>query len=212
MFGNLLFVLGGILLFVAYVRIFICYLINRKEFVDDVNGFDVTKEILSNYDEINIVESKEVFLSQYKLKRGVIRLNSNNYEGNNIFCFSIVSQLAGYSLGSMEKDYYFGYFKKIFPTIDWLNKSGIVATLICGFTNTIGDAKIGLFLLILVLIYQYFILQMNTVSIDKVEDYLNKSNMKKVRKCLDVFHFLHKVSFIGTLIYILREIVLILGL
>ena len=61
-------------------------------------------------------------------------------------------------------------------------------------------------------IYQYFVLQMNIVSINKVEDYLNKSNMENVRKNLDIFHFLHKVSFIVTLIYILREIVLIFGL
>lgn len=206
---NLLFLVGLSLVIVSYGRIFISYFRNRKNIENDLTGFDVAKEITFNYDEINIVESKKIIFSQYHIKRGIIRFIPQDYEGKNLFSYTIAAQLSGYSLGMIENNYYFKMISKIFPVIDWVNKSGVIATIICFFTKTINDAKIGVILLILVLIYQYFILQMNEIVRGYLDKYLEKYGINKV---LDGFYLCHKGLFVATLFYILKEIVMILGL
>lgn len=76
---NLLLIISIILILVSYTRIILIYLSAKSINIDDMNGFDLVKELTLKYDEINIVESKEINISKYNIKRRVIRLTPKDY-------------------------------------------------------------------------------------------------------------------------------------
>ena len=210
MFGNFFLIVGCFLVFVVYFRVFLVFIKNKNK-KGLMTGFEIAKEITSNYDEINIVESKKVWMSQYHLKRNVIRLLPKHYEEDSCSSLAISAQLAGFSLGNMEQIPYFKIFSKFFVCMDWFNKSVLFATIICCCTNTIGDAKIGLVLLLGILIYQYFRFQINIHCISIVKHRLNVSEWDYIKVFLELFQFVDKCSFIITLFFVLQEVMLILN-
>lgn len=212
---DILLIICMVFLVIPYTRIMLIYFKTKKIESDDITGFDLTKELTSNYDEINIVESKEINISKYNFKRNIIRLTEINYNSKDIFTLSISSFLAGYSLANLNKDKNIQLLSKIFPNIDYLNKSAILALLISILTNNIGDAKIALILLFIILIYQYLINEINNISKEKTKKALKKLLTKENYLLIEIvqnsFLALNKVSFITTLILILREILIIIN-
>ena len=216
MIPNLLLIVSIIIMVISYTRIILIYLQSRNIKIENLTGFDLAKEITSNYDEINIVESKEINISKYNLKRRVIRLTNNNYEGNNLFTLAITSCLSGYSLANINKDKYIEILGKLLPSIDYLGKSTILSLIISIMTTNIGDAKIAIVLLIIILIYQYLIIQINTSSNNYANKALkiivSKKELPKIEEILNTFLSIHKVSFIVSLILILREVLIIMNI
>lgn len=212
---DILLIICMVFLVIPYTRIMLIYFKTKKIESDDITGFDLTKELTSNYDEINIIESKEINISKYNFKRNIIRLTEINYNSKDIFTLSISSFLAGYSLANLNKDKNIQLLSKIFPNIDYLNKSAILALLISILTNNIGDAKIGIVLLFIILIYQYLINEINNISKEKTKKALKKLLTKENYLLIEIvqnsFLALNKVSFITTLILILREILIIIN-
>ena len=212
---DILLIICMVFLVIPYTRIMLIYFKLQKMEIEDITGFDLTKELTSNYDEINIIESKEINISKYNFKRNIIRLTEINYNSKDIFTLSISSFLAGYSLANLNKDKNIQLLSKIFPNIDYLNKSAILALLISILTNNIGDAKIGIVLLFIILIYQYLINEINNISKEKTKKALKKLLTKENYLLIEIvqnsFLALNKVSFITTLILILREILIIIN-
>ena len=60
---DILLIICMVFLVIPYTRIMLIYFKTKKIESDDITGFDLTKELTSNYDEINIVESKEINIS-----------------------------------------------------------------------------------------------------------------------------------------------------
>ena len=214
MLSDVLLLVSIVLVIIAYIRIILIYFKTKKIKIEEVTGFDIAKELTSNYDEINIVESKEVSISKYNLKRQIIRLTSNDYNSNNIFTLSTSSLLAGYSLSKLNKDKNIQLFSKVFSNIDYLNKSAPLAIIISLSATNIGDAKISIIILIIILFYQYLINEINNTSkeiINKTSEIIvEKENYLLIEKIQNTFLELNKISFITTLILILREIIIII--
>lgn len=215
MLKDLLLIISIIIILISYIRIILNFFKTKKIELEDMTGFDLAKELTSNYDEINIVESHEISISKYNLKRKIIRFTPKDYTSSNIFILAKSSLLAGYSLLNLNKDKNIELLSKIFSNIDYLNKSALIAILISIFTNKIGDAKIGIILLIIILIYQYLINEINLASKEQTDEELKKIlNEKQYLSLVNVqssFLSLNKISFIATLILLLRETLIILN-
>lgn len=214
MISNILLLISLILTLVAYTRIILNYLTTKSIKIKDITGFDLAKELTSNYDEINIVETKDKIISKYNLKRNVIRLTEKDYANNDIFTLTKSSLLSGYSLLNINKDKYITTLKSILPNIDYLNKSAPIALVISLFTNTKGDAKIAIILLLIILIYQYIINTININSKEETKNQLTKilknENYTKLEKVQNNYLFLNQISFIATLILLLRIVFIII--
>ena len=212
---NLLLLLSIILVLVSYTRIILLYLKTKNIKLEDMTGFDLAKELTLNYDDINIVESKEINISKYNLKRKIIRLTNKDYNSNNIFTLSKTSLLAGFSLANINKDKNIELLSKILPNIDYLNKTSLIALLLSILTNNIGDAKIAIIILIIILIYQYLINEINNISKEQTTNQLKELTKEKnyllLEQVQNSFLFLNKISFITTLILILREVLIIIN-
>lgn len=215
MIGNILLGIGLLVIVCSYMRIILIYFKTRGIEHKDMNGFDIAKELTSSYDEINIVKARDVRNSKYHIKRKVIKLNNRDYDGNYLYSLAVSSCLAGYSLINLHKDKYFRSYSSIFAHIGYLDYSVVIGLLISLFTNTAGDAKIGLILLGIILIYQYFRIQIATVGhegvVKPLKKLLSKHDYMNVEKVLQIFLSLNTISFIVTLIFMLREVLIIMN-
>jgi len=100
------------------------------------------------------------------------------------------------------------------PSIDYLNKSSIISLLLSILTNNIGDAKIAIILLVIILIYQYLINEINNTSKEytakQLKKLLKEKNYLLLMSVQNSYLYLNKISFITTLILILREVLIII--
>lgn len=216
MIKNIFLILGIILITFSYLKLMFVYLKTKNNQAKDLNGFEVAKELTANYNEINIIESKEISSSRYNLKRKVIRLTTKNYYATDFFSLAITSYLSGYSLLNMNKDKNITNFSKVFKNIDSFDKSSLLAIILSLFTNTITDAKLGVIALIIILFYQYLRIQISNSAIQISSQELNKQvkeeEYQSITKIMPSFLQISTMSFITTLILILREVAIILNL
>lgn len=214
MINKILLIISIFLMLIAIFKIILNFLKTKNITIDNLTGFDLAKELTLNYDEINIVESNEVSISKYNLKRKIIRFTNKDYNSNDIFTLSKSSLLSGYSLANLNKDKNLTLLSNIFPSIDYLNKSSIISLIISILTNRKGDAKIAIIILLLILIYQYLINEINNTSIElakkPLKKILSKQNYLLLQETQNSFMTLNKISFIVTLILLLREILIII--
>ena len=212
---NILLLISILLILIAYLNIVLKFIKTKNIKIDNLTGFDLAKELTSNYDEINIVESRDINISKYNLKRRVIRLTTKDYNSNNINTLSKISLLSGYSLINLNKDKNIELLAKIFKSIDYLNKSPILAIIISLLVRKIGDAKIALILLIIISIYQYLINEINITSKEEttnnLKEIIKDNNYSLLENIQNSYLLLNKISFITTLILILRLVLIIIN-
>ena len=91
----LLYIANGLIVlgFLGYI---IMIFVNRKTIIDGKDGFNITKDILEEYDSINIIENKSVF-TIYNIKRKVIKIASRCYYGNSVSDIAIPLMESGIS-------------------------------------------------------------------------------------------------------------------
>ena len=64
MINSLLLLISILLIIISYMRIVLIYFKTKNIELRNMTGFDLAKELTSNYDEINIIESKELNISK----------------------------------------------------------------------------------------------------------------------------------------------------
>ena len=104
MLDIILYISSGMILF-AYLGYFLLILINRNKIVSNSDGFDVTKDIISEYNSINIIETTGYF-TVYNIKRKVIKLASKCYYGKDLSSMSLALNEAGISIVDNNKNKY----------------------------------------------------------------------------------------------------------
>lgn len=193
----------------------ICYLlnilINKSKKISDDDGFNITKDIIQEYDMINIIENTGV-ISYYNLRRGVIKLSSKSYYGSDLSHISIGLMEAGVSVIDKKGNKFINIFKKIVSNLKILYIFSIITVIVNFITYTKGDAKIGL---ILVIISTLVIYMINSILINANDWVCN--NIKKVKSVdndgkdkiinyLNNIVSLNKIIFLGELISIITMV------
>jgi len=206
-----LLLISVIIVIGSYFLLIMSRFSNNKRKLDNYTGFDVAKEVTSSYDDINIVSSTDIVFSCYDIKRNVIRLNTKNYDGSSYDDIVVASILAGFSLVNHENNNYFR-FSFLFKKIRCVSVVSFVMMLLSYFITNIIDAKIGLVLFLILLVYQYMRYQI-IVSVNSfIESNLDKKVVNKIKNMLVSYINFYKLSFIASLVMILRLIVIIIGM
>lgn len=211
MVSNVLLIGSLFGVFISYLLILVKYAIYKKKYIDGYSGFDGAKEVTLNYDEINIVNSSDVIFSEYDAKRNVIRLNNKNYDGNSYFDVVVSMMLAGYSLVNSGNSIYFK-FKSVIRKINYLGFGSLIGLVLSYFVGSIGDAKIGIIVLVLLVIYQYMRYQIAVLANDEIKEVIDKEIYEKVSGVINSIVNFNKISFIVMLLLIVRMVVIILGM
>lgn len=196
--SNILLIISIILTLICYILIFISSLTSK-------NGSETASEAvirLTKEDNgLRLVESKDNILNKYQLKRKIIKLKEKTYSSKSYFSLSIAYLLSGYS---KLKESSLEYLSKVIPYFYYLSFTPIISLVITLVIKTSMDAKIGIIIFIIILIYQNILSNLNTKAIDLVKD-----DNKYITKYLNNIIFISKVFILSTIIQLIRMIILL---
>ena len=210
----LLYLSNGLILF-AYFTYFILLIFNRKKKITENTSFDISKDIISKYNSINIIESKGYF-SIYNIKRKVIKLATNCYYGNNLSSVAISLVESGISVLDDNKNKIINFFRKIFSNLKILYIFPILTIAINNISYNVSDAKTSIFIVGLIAIIMYFLIDIKENAINwikeniiNINDIVDK-NKNKVINFLNKLLFIDKLIFFGELVMLIRFVAILL--
>lgn len=204
-------ILGG------YVLYFLMIFIGRNKKIDGYNGFDITKDIISEYDSINVIENRGYF-TIYNIKRKVIKLASNNYYGNDLssLCLSLIE--AGISIVDSKKNKFIDIFRVIFSNLKILYILPLIGIFISNSFFSVNDVIFGLFLMLCLSYVFYIILEIKEEScyfinnnIDKIDD-TSKENKIMIINFIKKILLFDKMIYFGELVLIFRFVLIIFSI
>lgn len=211
----LLYVSSGLII-LGYVLYLFIILIGRSKIVSDSDGFDVTKDIISEYDSINIIENNGYF-TVYNIKRKVIKLATKCYYGKDISSVSLALTEAGISVVDNKKNKYIDFFRVIFNNLKLLYIFPLIALFINNSSFSVNDAKVSIFIGLVLSFISYILIEIKNDSIDWVNNNLkkikniNKDNRNKIISYMNRLIFFDKFIYFGELIMVIRLVLIILG-
>lgn len=197
--------MSTILLIISIVLTLLCYILIFISSLTSKNGQETASEAvirLTKEDNgLRLVESKDNILNKYQLKRKIIKLKEKTYSSKSYFSLSIAYLLSGYS---KLKESSLEYLSKVIPYFYYLSFTPIISLVITLVIKTSMDAKIGIIIFIIILIYQNILSNLNTKAIDLVKD-----DNKYITKYLNNIIFISKVFILSTIIQLIRMIILL---
>lgn len=197
--------MSTILLIISIVLTLLCYILIFISSLTSKNGSETAYEAvirLTKEDNgLRLVESKDNILNKYQLKRKIIKLKEKTYSSKSYFSLSIAYLLSGYS---KLKESSLEYLSKVIPYFYYLSFTPIISLVITLVIKTSMDAKIGIIIFIIILIYQNILSNLNTKAIDLVRD-----DNKYITKYLNNIIFISKVFILSTIIQLIRMIILL---
>lgn len=197
--------MSTILLIISIVLTLLCYILIFISSLTSKNGQETASEavirLTKDDNGLRLVESKDNLLNKYQLKRKIIKLKEKTYSSKSYFSLSIAYLLSGYS---KLKESSLEYLSKIIPYFYYLSFTPILSLVIGLVIKTSMDAKIGIVIFILILIYQNILSNLNTKAIDLVND-----DNKDITKYLNNIIFTSKIFILSTIIQLIRMIILL---
>ena len=204
--------IANFLIVSGFVGYFLLIIFSNKK-ISKGDGFNVTKDILNEYDSINIIENKSYF-TIYNIKRKVIKIASKCYYGNSVSDIAIPLMEAGISIVDNKKNKYIIFFSKIVSNLKYLYIFPICAIFLNVFASSIGDAKIGLLIISICILISYILINIKSEGVSLIGNKINKVMDKEDSFSIIVFLnriiLFDKLIFIGELIMIIKFVAIIL--
>lgn len=196
--SNILLIISIILTLICYILIFISSLTSKN---GSETAYEAVIRLTKEDNGLRLVESKDNILNKYQLKRKIIKLKEKTYSSKSYFSLSIAYLLSGYS---KLKESSLEYLSKVIPYFYYLSFTPIISLVITLVIKTSMDAKIGIIIFIIILIYQNILSNLNAKAIDLVKD-----DNKYITKYLNNIIFISKVFILSTIIQLIRMIILL---
>ncbi len=196
--SNILLIISIILTLICYIIIFISSLTSKN---GSETAYEAVIRLTKEDNGLRLVESKDNILNKYQLKRKIIKLKEKTYSSKSYFSLSIAYLLSGYS---KLKESSLEYLSKVIPYFYYLSFTPIISLVITLVIKTSMDAKIGIIIFIIILIYQNILSNLNTKAIDLVKD-----DNRYITKYLNNIIFISKVFILSTIIQLIRMIILL---
>ena len=196
--SNILLIISIILTLICYILIFISSLTSKN---GSETAYEAVIRLTKEDNGLRLVESKDNILNKYQLKRKIIKLKEKTYSSKSYFSISIAYLLSGYS---KLKESSLEYLSKVIPYFYYLSFTPIISLVITLVIKTSMDAKIGIIIFIIILIYQNILSNLNTKAIDLVKD-----DNKYITKYLNNIIFISKVFILSTIIQLIRMIIIL---
>ena len=212
----LMYISSGLII-VSFIIYFLLVVIGRTKKVTDSDGFNITKDIIHEYNSINIILSKSV-LTIYNIKRRVIRIAKRCYYGNTVSDIVIPLIEAGISSVDDKKNKVINFLRNIFPNIKCLYIFPLVCVIINSQTYNISDAKVSIIFFILFAIISYMVIDIKSNGIWNISNNIDKIKAFNAKNREKIIHFMNKIIvldkliFIGELMMIIRSVMIILDM
>lgn len=208
----LMYVSSGMVIF-GFLLYFILILVGRNKIVSKGECYGEVKDIVSEFDIINMIETKGYF-TVYNIKRKVIKLTSKCYYGKDLSSFGISLMEAGVSIVDKKKNKYIDFFRKIFDNLKILYIFAILAIFINHASFNVSDAKTSLIFMIVFTFISYVLLEIKENGCYYVQECLEKNkdisgeNCQKISKFMNSLLWTDKLIYLGEILMIIRMILL----
>lgn len=206
----LMYIANGLIIF-AFLWYLLLVILNSNNKFTESDGFNVTKDILSEYDSINIIENKSIF-TVYNLKRKVIKIASKRYYGNSLSDVAIPLMEAGVSVSNSK---YLDILGKVLSNLKKLYILPIIIIIVNSVTYSLGDARIAIPLVAICALASYIIIDIKNSAYIWLDKHINnklKINKEKTLKFINKIIMIDKLIFFGELLMIIRFVAIILGI
>ena len=211
---NILLYASLIIIIFSFVVYFLVLIFTNNK-ISKSDGFDITKDIISEYNSINVIESKS-YITSYNIKRKVIKLSTKVYYGNKVSDIALALIEAGISIIDNSGNKFISFMKNIFSNLKILYVLPLISLMINFSTYNISDAKTSIVFVSVFSILSYFMIDVKEQAcswlkdnISKIKE-LNKSNSKMLINYINKLLWLDKFLFLGELTIILRCIAILL--
>ncbi len=197
-----LFYIVDVLILLGYIGYIVLILINNKKKLKKVDGFNATKDILHDYDNINIVKNNG-YVTCYNIKRKVIKIANKMYDGKSVSDVSIPLIEAGISAADNSKNKAINIFRYIIPNLKLLYILPIILIAINSVTYNISDAKVGVVFGLIFGIISFILINIKCDSRDYI--YFNlKNNRKEILDFVNKVILMDKIILVGEIVFIMR--------
>lgn len=216
MVNILLYVAMG-LVFGGYILYFLLIFIYRNNEIGDCSGFEVTKDIISEYNSINVIENSGYF-TIYNIKRRVIKIASSCYYGKNLVSISISLMEAGISIVDNNENKYINLLRNIFSNLKILYVFPLFGIFISNSSFNVSDANASIFFLLLFVFISYILLDIRRMACDFVNDNISriveikKVNRMKITNFMNKLLLCDKLIYFGELVMIIRLVLIMFGI
>jgi len=194
LYTSICLVLGGYCLY--YLLIFI----GRMKNVGDCSGFDVTKDIISEYDSINVIENRGYF-TIYNIKRRVIKIATSCYYGKDLSSLSISLMEAGLSVVDNNNNKYINMLRVIFSNLKILYVFPLVGLFISNSSFNVSDAKLSVIFMLFFAFIFYILLEVKGCACDFVSKNIAKIKDIKSDDSVKIINFMDKLLLCDKIIY-----------
>ena len=212
MINYLVYISDGLII-VGIISYLLLVFVNNNKKITNSDGFNITKDILNEYDSINIIENKSYF-TIYNIKRRVIKVASKYYYGNSISSIAIPLMEAGIYVVDNNKNKFISFFSKIISNLKYLYIFPIIAIILNHISTGSSDAKIGIILVAIFSLIMYIFINIksegNLFIINKLKKNKDIENKDMVINFLNKIILFDKFIFIGELVMIIRFVAIVL--
>lgn len=211
-----LYVSTGLILF-SYVGYFVLIMYGRSKNVSKENSFDIVKDIISEYNSINVIESKSYF-TIYNIKRKVVKLSSKIYYGSDLSSVSLSLIEAGISIVDKKKNKFLDILRNVFSNLKLLYIFPIIVVLINNSSFNVNDAKSSIIFVLIFTFLSYIVLDIKSQGIYFISENIKKIKVISKEGKVQIVNFMNKlllfdkIIYFGELIVIVRIVFIMLGI
>ena len=214
---DILMILSSLLIIFSFIGYIFLIIINRKNTVSESNGFDISKDIISKYNSINIIESTGYF-TFYNIKSKVIKLSSKCYYGKDLVSVSLSLIEAGISIMDDNKNKFIDLLRKFVSNLKILYIFPLIALVMNSIFYSVSDAQIGLIVVILFSFISFKLIDIKTQVYNWLVDNLksisdiNRDNKIKVLDFINKIIWLDKLIFVSETLVVIKFVIVMLGI
>lgn len=210
----LLYISTGLII-ISFVSYLFLIIFGRRKIVSKNDAFNVTKDIISEYNSINVIENSG-YLTLYNIKRKVIKLASFCYYGKDLSSVSLSLMEASISVVDNNKNKYIDLFRYVFNNLKILYILPLLAVFINNSSFNMSDAKISIILISIFFIIAYMILDIKSQgcfwisnNLKKIKD-ISNNNREKIINFMNKLLLCDKLIIMGEIVIIVRNVLILL--
>lgn len=187
---------------------------SNKNTKEKLSGFEIARIILDSNDlkNIHIVEVKGNLTDHYDPQNKVVRLSTNVFHDSSIASVAVAAHECGHAIQDKENYTFMRIRAKLVPVVNFINKTGYIATLLGIIFSVFDLLIIGIFMLLITLLFQLVTLPVEfdaskraKIKIEKL-NLATKDEQEGVNKMLSSAAFTYVASVLETLFNLLRLI------
>ncbi|MBQ8891953.1 MAG: zinc metallopeptidase [Bacilli bacterium] len=214
----ILVLIGFLITFLAQIFVNSSYKKYKKvETKSRLDGYEVARRILNSngLGNIDIVETEGELTDHYDPTRKVVRLSSDIYHGTSVASASVAAHECGHAVQDKENYFFLRFRSTLAPIATFSSRAGYFAIMIGLIFGLVKLAWIGIFLEMVILLFQIITLPVEfdasrrALEFLKKEALIEKTEQDGSRKMLTAAALTYVASVLSTLLSVLRLILIV---